>query len=453
MLYNKEWFIMLRSMISRGCSVSFFGVGRSNISLLSALPLRNCRVTIRSDKKIDRSLLPKGVFIERFFEGERALCDINEDIIFFSPSVRRERAEFQAARERGVIFSSDAELFFEENKAPVFAVTGSDGKSTTATLISLFLRAGGVRSELIGNIGRPMTEALSRGAEAYVCELSSFMLQYISPPSVRACITNITPNHLDWHESLGEYKKTKLAVAKKCDGLVISEENLEISGAYAIACDRSDFKALRKRYDAELYITSEGGYICKNGAPILALESVRRKERHNIKNLMMAIAMTDGYVGYDGIRSVAESFCGLEHRCKTILSLDGVDYIDSSIDSTPARTVATLTSLDRRVVILLGGRGKGLDYRELLPALRKYAAYTVIAGENAEEIYKAVGKEVKVQVLPDFNSAVERGIDLAKEVGALLLSPASTSFDVFKNYAERGKKFKEIVLKWHNMTI
>ncbi len=447
MLYNKEWFIMLRSMIGTGCSVGFFGLGSSNLSLLSALPLENCRVTLRSDKKIDPALLPNGVLVERIFERESALCDINEDIIFFSPSVRRERGELQAARERGAIFSSDVELFFEENKAPVFAVTGSDGKSTTATLISLLLQAGGVRAELIGNIGRPMTEALSRDAEAYVCELSSFMLRYISPPSVRACITNITPNHLDWHESLAEYNKTKLAVAEKCEKLVISEENPEIPGAYAIVGDRSDFSTLRRLYDASLYITSEGGYIRRNGEPILELGSIRRKEKHNIKNLMMAIAMTDGYVSHGDIRLAAESFEGLEHRCKTILSYNGVDYIDSSIDSTPARTAATLTSLDRRVVILLGGRGKGLDYRELLPALRRYAVHTVITGENANEIFEAVGKEVKAEVLPDFDLAVERGIALSKEVGALLLSPASTSFDKFKNYAERGEKFKEILSK------
>ena len=162
---------------------------------------------------------------------------------------------------------------------------------------------------------------------------------------------------------------------------------------------------------------------------------------------MMAIAMTDGHVGTEEIFAVAKDFRGLPHRCEHIFSRDNVDYIDSSIDSTPARTSETLSSLGREVVIILGGRGKGLDFSELIPSLKKYAKHTIIVGENAEEIYRAICGEVRAQIMPDFESAVKRGNVLAKDVGTLLLSPASTSFDLFKNYAERGDKFKEIVKK------
>ena len=438
---------MLRSEIHSGCRVGFFGMGRSNLALLSTLPLENCLVTLRSDVKLDRDSLPQGVRIDRICDGDKACREIDEDILFFSPSVRRERPELQDAGRRGVAFSSDAELFFEENGRPVFAVTGSDGKSTTATLIHMMLTEAGEKSRLIGNIGEPMISGLESAADCFVTEMSSFMLRYFQPKAERACITNITPNHLDWHRDYEEYKKTKLSLIKNAEKFVISEESSDVPRAYGIVSDLTDFRELRHKYEAEIYLTSEKGYICKNGERLISLSDVTRSERHNIKNLMMAIAMTDGYVGTDETRAVARAFGGLPHRCEVVLRRCGVDFVDSSIDSTPARTAQTLKSLDREVIIILGGRGKGLDFRELVPSLKRYARRALIVGENGEDIYRAIGKDVPCEMLDDFNEAVRRGAFLAKDVGALLLSPASTSYDKFKNYAERGDKFKEILLK------
>ncbi len=438
---------MLRSMIQSGCSVGFFGIGSSNVALMRCLPLEKCRITLRSDSRIDRSALPRGLLIDRIFEGEAAYENIDEDVIFFSPSVRREREELKHASKRGVVFSSDCELFFEENRHPVFAVSGSDGKSTTAALTHLLLRAGKNSSELMGNIGEPMINGLNGGADMYVCELSSFMLSYCQPRVKRACITNITPNHLDWHADFEEYRKSKLSLIKNAEKYIISEENANIGGAYGIISDSTAFKELRRKYKAEVYMTLEGGYILRNGERLLAISDVKRREPHNIKNLMMAIAMTDGYAGKEEILKAAQSFGGLSHRCETVLRRGGIDFIDSSIDSTPARTAETLRSLDRQVVIILGGRGKGLDYATLVPTLKKYAKFALIVGENAEEIYETIGNTLPVEVFSDFEAAVRRGATLAREVGTLLLSPASTSYDRFKNYARRGEKFKEILLK------
>ena len=438
---------MLRSEIHSGCRVGFFGIGRSNIALMQNLPLEKCLITLRSDERIDRSALPQDMRVERIFEGKEAYKSIDEDILFFSPSVKRERQELCEAKRRGVRFSSDAELFFKENARPVLAVTGSDGKSTTATLINLMLNEAGRRSRLIGNIGEPMILGLRSDAECFVTELSSFMLKYLSPRVERACITNITPNHLNWHESFEEYKKTKISLLENSEKFVVSEENACIAGAFGIISDSSTYGELKNKYPAEVYLTSEDGYILKNGERLIVLSDVRRRERHNIRNLMMAIAMTDGYVGTSEIATVARNFGGLSHRCEVVLQRGGVDYIDSSIDSTPARTAQTLRSLDREVIIILGGRGKGLDFCELVPAIKRYARGALIVGENAEEINRAIDGAVPCQVISDFEDAVRRGVLLAKDVGTLLLSPASTSFDQFKNYAERGDKFKEILLK------
>lgn len=438
---------MILSRIKSGCRVGFFGLGGSNTALLSHLPLEKCRVSLRSDGKIDRNAIPKGIRVERILEGKNACQDINEDILFLSPSVRREREELCRARKNGVILTSDAELFFESNDRPIFAVTGSDGKSTTATLISLLLKEGGYNAPLVGNIGEPFINGLGRNADAFVCELSSFMLAYYTPKSKAACITNVTPNHLDWHSDFEEYRKTKLSLAEKTDRLIISDVIGGLKQSYGVISGEREFWELKSLYSSAIYLTLEKKSICKNGTPLINISKIRRKEKHNILNLMMAIAMTDSLVGSDEIIGVAEGFTGLKHRCEWVLNNDGIDYYDSSIDSTPARTAQTLRSLDRSVVIILGGRGKGLDYDELIPEMKKYVKAAIITGENAEEIYETVKGFVDAEIVDNFDRAVKRGQSISKDVGTLLLSPASTSFDRFKNYAERGYRFKQILLK------
>ena len=437
---------MLISMIEKGCRLGFFGLGLSSTALLEYLPLKNCRVSIRSDTDISWSAIPCGARIERLLIGRSAYQNIDEDIIIFSPSVRRDRAELLEAAARGVIFTSDAEMFFEMESAPIFALTGSDGKSTTATLTNMLLNAGGIRSEVIGNIGRPMLPCLHT-ADAFVTELSSFMLSYARPRARRGCITNITPNHLDWHKDFEEYKTAKLSLINGCDEAVIPDELTEIGGAYGIVSIDRGYKELMREYDAQLYITLENGYIKKNGIELIAIDRLKRRERHNLKNAMMAIAMTDGYVNKEGIDSVLSGFEGLKHRCEMVAKIDGVECYDSSIDSTPVRTAVTLRSLGRQVILILGGRSKGLDYTTLNPVLNEYARSIIITGENAEEIYEAIEDKRKVHITKSFAEATELGLNLAKDVGALLLSPASTSYDMFRSYAERGDSFKEILLK------
>ena len=420
--------------------VGFLGLGKSNLSLLNLDRFSGCKITLRSKEKIDFSALSVGLNIERAFIGNDQLSKIDEEYLFLSPSVRRDIPELKAAATKGVILTSDHELFFKENRAPLYAVTGSDGKSTTSTLVSLLLRAAGEKCGLIGNIGEAMVKNLGK-YDCYVSELSSFMLQYSAPKAKRACITNITPNHLDWHSSFEEYKEAKLRILKNANEWVLPEE---LGDGFAVI--GSDLQELKKRRKAEVYITAEGGFIKRNGERIISIESVKRNEAHNIKNLMMAIGMTDGKVGHSEILSVAESFSGLAHRCELFLSRNGIDYYDSSIDSTPERTAQTLSSLGRRCVLILGGRSKGLDYRTMRPAVDKYAEKILICGENAEEIFKAIRRS-DAYVLDDFQDTVMRGIELAVGVGTLLLSPASTSYDRFKNFADRGDNFKEIIKK------
>ena len=424
--------------IRNGLSVGFFGLGKSNSSLIFTLPLDRCDLTIRSDKEISPADLPKGA---KVYTGKHAMDDLREDILFLSPSVKRDRfKEIQ-----GVMLSSDYELFLSENKRPIFAVTGSDGKSTTARLVSLLLRASGQVVSEVGNMGEPMVARLSDECDMYVAELSSYMLDAAVPVAKMAALTSLTPNHLDWHGSYENYKKTKISLLKTSEKFVISDENADISGAYGIVSMTRSFTELKRLYPAEVYMSLDGGYIKKNGEKIIATNDILRCEPHNIKNLMLAIAMCDGYVGEDEIRSVASGFQGLPHRCERFLSIGGIDFYDSSIDTSPARTAQTLRSLDRRCVIILGGRGKGLDYGEMKGEIRKYAKSALLFGENKDEIYSVIKDVTDCYMADDLQAAIDMGCAMAGDVGLLLLSPASASYDMFKSFEERGEIFQKLV--------
>ena len=343
------------------------------------------------------------------------------------------------------MLSSDYELFLSENKRPIFAVTGSDGKSTTTRLVTLLLRAGGLRASEVGNIGEPMVARLNDECDVYVAELSSFMLDAAVPKAKMAVLTSLTPNHIDWHGSFENYKKTKISLLKSSEKFVISDENADILGACGIVSMTRSFDELKRLYPAEVYMTCEGGYIRKNGKRLIAIKDILRSETHNVKNLMLAIAMCDGYVGEDEIRSVARGFPGLPHRCERFLSIGGIDFYDSSIDTSPARTAQTLRSLDRRCVIILGGRGKGLDYGEMKGEIEKYAQSALLLGENKDEIYSVIKDKTDCYMADDLGSAIDMGCAMAGEVGLLLLSPASASYDMFKSFEERGESFQKLV--------
>lgn len=424
--------------IRNGLSVGFFGLGKSNSSLISSLPLDRCKLTIRSDKEISPADLPQGA---KVYTGEHAMDDLRENILFLSPSVKRER--FKGCH--GVMLSSDYELFLSENKRPIFAVTGSDGKSTTTRLVSLLLRASGQAVSEVGNIGEPMVARLNDECDMYVAELSSYMLDAAVPKAKMAALTSLTPNHIDWHGSFKNYKKTKISLLKVAEKFVISDENADITGAYGIVSMTRSFDELKRLYRAEVYMSCEGGYIRRNGERLIAINGVVRSESHNIKNLMLAIAMCEGYVGEDGIRSVARSFQGLPHRCERFLSIGEIDFYDSSIDTSPARTAQTLRSLDRRCVIILGGRGKGLDYGEMKGEIKKYAHSALILGENKNEIYSVIKDVTNCYMADNLQAAIDMGCAMAGDVGLLLLSPASASYDTFKSFEERGEIFQKLV--------
>ena len=445
----------MRDFIYRGRrihSVGFFGYGRSNLGVKEYLEkiYGTLEYTLRADGDITAD---EGRGFGRVLCAGAAYDEPYEDVIFVTPAVRRDREGLLKMEERGVMLSSDAEICTELAKIPIFAVSGSDGKSTTVTLASKFLDA-----PAIGNIGVAMSPILVRSEVQYaVAELSSFQLLWQTPRTKRAVITNISPNHLDWHRSYGEYISAKENLLKNAEERVfnldceISRELLGRYSAYAVYSTKMSAKEMIKAARAEVYVGLDGEYIAANGVKILHTGAMQVKSRHNIANAVCAIALTHGYVERERILRVASEFRGLRHRCESVGNFGGVCYINSSIDSTPKRTATTLYSLSGEWIVILGGRNKGLDYRELIEPLRARARLAVLTGESGKEIEKILCEAgIKCVYEPDFRVAVELAASLAIPGESVILSPASTSFDSFSSFEERGNYFKEIIRNLHN---
>ena len=439
--------------------VGFFGFGSSNRALIDYLKGRftDLSFVLRSDtKKTDTSGFSKTYF------GKDARLDISEDVLFFSPSVKRDAPEFVDAQKNGTILSSDVEFFFEFKKIPVLSVTGSDGKSTTATLSSMMLSDSLGPFPASANIGTPIASILGKEEiVGTVAELSSFQLMNFRPKSKRALITNVTENHLDWHCDLDEYVRAKENVLEKAEERIfnldcpISSKFTEKYPAYAVYSSRLPFSEMRKKYHAEHYFSDENGCILHSGEKLIEKNKLIFSEPHNVINFIAATALTCELVTYKSILKAAENFSPLRHRCEKIGTFDGITFYDSSADSTPARTKITLSSFKTPTVLILGGRSKRVSYLSLFP-LPDCVKAVVITGENSDEIKKALFSQRRVITgrLPifyaePFSEAVFTAINLASPGDAVLLSPASTSFDSFDNYAARGLFFSDTVKKYY----
>ena len=421
--------------------VGFLGIGRSNVALMRLLAEEGREVTLRDERKIDLSGIPKGLRVSGIYEGEAARQGIDEDILITSPSVRRERLGLQG---KAVTVTSDFEIFLRYNEKPIYLVTGSDGKTTTTTLASRIL---GCDFPAIGNIGEPMTPHLTDGSSGYVIEASSFMLEYSEPRSRRAVITSISENHLNWHKSLAEYVAAKLRAIARTEEAVISLDSPLVyqvipKKAFAVCALSEGGARLMKEISAEFYYDRGEGYIRENGRRLFAIADLKRREDHNIKNFTSAFALTRGVVSEERAISVIAEFSGLAHRGEIFLRKSGITFINSSIDTTPARTVATLSGIDHGVILLLGGSDKGLDFSPLARVVAERGDRVIAFGETAHKIKAAMPNET-VKVCRGLLEAVGAALALAKENDTVLLSPASASYDEFSDFEARGEAFKK----------
>lgn len=444
-----EYLNCLFLSLGRKLTVSLLGYGKTNRALgeiLSECELVES-VTVRQDG-LSKNDIPSSFGLI----SKDSFSLLYEDVIIPSPSVRRERLDIPKSSH--VI--SDYSLLFDSIPKNLFCVSGSDGKSTVTTLASLLLFPYFPDLFTGGNIGTPLALA-SDSANAFLLELSSFTLRYSVPLSSRAVITNVTPNHLDWHASLSEYRECKLSLIDNarepilCLDDTVSKKKAQEIHSFCLTSDTLPDSYIKRKFKTEHTVTLEEGSLRLDGEEIIPITEIRRNEKHNLRNLASAIALSIGYADKDRIRRVAASFDGLSERCEQIV-IDGIKYISSSIDTTPMRTATTLNSLGRKVSIILGGRTKQLPLEPLRLPLIKYASRISVYGEARDEFLDFLESDEELSAIPHraftyFSDAIDYAKENLTRGDTLLLSPAATGYGEFKSYEERGRFFKSYIQK------
>ncbi len=456
-------------------NIILLGFGVSNIPVAREFVRAGLgeSVTVRDIKSFDdlgdtaRELAASGVKFECGCEPTKGFaCDMSRSVIFRSPGIRPDAGDLTAAIEAGALLTSEVEFFCENTPARIIAVTGSDGKTTTSTLTGLLLERGyrGGKTYLGGNIGTPLFPLLDEIGENDICvlELSSFQLMTMQSRAIHCAITNITPNHLNWHTGMDEYAQAKYNVCGKSTVRLVL--NARDSCCRELAAKMSTpkifFSAYKDGFDEEkgaqsIFLRGDDIFLSDGVSEEILLQAsdIKIPGVHNIENYMTAAALTYGLIEKEALTEVARSFGGVAHRLELVRELDGVKYYNSSIDSSPTRTIAALSTFSNKPTLIVGGRGKKTPYFELAHELYLRAGAVILTGETADEVKDALegvssehaDSELKIYREEDFAECVKLAKRITPSGSAVLLSPAATSFDKFKNFAERGEVFKTLV--------
>lgn len=449
----------------RGKTVAVIGIGVSNTPLLRLLLREGISVTAcdRSDRAklgaLAEELEAAGAVLRL---GDGYLQNLSQDVIFRTPGLRPDVPELEAARARGSVITSEMEVFFQVCPCPIIAVTGSDGKTTTTTIIAELLRAAGHTVHVGGNIGHPLlAEAGSiRPTDWAVLELSSFQLMTMTRSPHIAVLTNLAPNHLDVHKSMEEYvwaKENIFRHQQPGDIAVFNLDNAITRELSAHAPGRALYFSRQAEPENGVFLRGDAVISRRDGheRQIMTTEDIRLPGVHNVENYMAAIAAVDGLVPDDVIRTFARTFNGVEHRIELVRTWRGVRFYNDSIASSPSRTIAGLRSFKEKVILIAGGYDKHIPFDVLGPEVVEHVKLLILCGATADKIRAAVeqapgywpGHPEILDVTP-FQRAVETARDRAVPGDVVTLSPACAAFDQFKNFMERGKTFKSIVNSW-----
>ena len=448
----------------RNKKVAVLGIGVSNIPLVDYLYKHNCQVTLfdkKEEEKIDKNIIKKikdyGMNLSL---GENYLENLNGfNIIFRSPSMRPDVPEIVKELERGAILTSEIELVMEMCPGTVIGITGSDGKTTTTSLVYEILKENGKKCYLGGNIGIPLfTKLEEMDNETYVVlELSSFQLMTMQVSPQISVITNITPNHLDIHKSYDEYIEAKANIFKYQDetGILVVNYDNEITRNLAKQANGKVIYFSRKEKISDGIILDDG--IIKKSDDglrrhILNTKNMILRGMHNYENACAAVAATGTIIEVEKQAKAIKEFRGVEHRLEFIRKIDGIKWYNDSIGSSPTRTIAGLYAFDEKIVLIAGGYDKHLDYTPIAKPIVEKVTSLILLGQTADKIETAVrdelksqGKTMNIYRVNTLEETVETARKVAKPDEIVLFSPASASFDMFKDFAERGNKFKQIV--------
>lgn len=444
--------------------IALCGIGRSNLPLIGLFTKYGAKVTA-CDKRTEEQL---GGMAEEAVNagaelslGDSYLDNLDADIVFRTPGMRYYMDELVKMREKGVVVTSEMEVFFDLCPCKIIGVTGSDGKTTTTTVISEFLKADGKTVHLGGNIGKPLLpeiESVSENDYAVV-ELSSFQLISMRNSPNTAVVTNLAPNHLDIHKDMQEYIDSKRNIILHQNAFSRSVLNLDndISNSFSDDVRGTLYKFSRRQK------VENGAYMNENGEIIFAVNGketvimnksdIKIPGLHNVENYLAAISAVWGDVSVDSIVKVAKEFGGVAHRNEFVRELNGVRYYNDSIASSPTRTaLGTLSLYDEKITVILGGYDKHLDYTELGELIVKKVKNAIIMGATGPKIEKAILEAgeysegnpniIKVE---NMEQAVRKAYEISESGDIVSMSPASASFDLYKNFEERGEHFKRLV--------
>ncbi len=454
---------MFKSMIM-GKRIAVLGLGISNIPAIEFLSQRGALIIGCDKRSIDKfdaktlDIIKKHTIDMHLGDDYLDYLDA-ADIVIKSPGIKVSEPQIQKAISDGKTVTSEIEIFMSLCPCKIIGVTGSDGKTTTTTLIYEMLKYEGYRTHVGGNIGRPLLSQLEDICEEdmVVLELSSFQLQTMHLSPDISVVTNISPNHLDYHADMQEYIDAKANVFnfhREKGKLVVNAD-----------CDITRSFAKNYKFDVDMFSRNEkteGAYldndtICYKGREVLAVSRIRIKGWHNVENYMAAICALEGLVSDETVNHVAIHFGGVEHRMEFVRCLDKVEFYNDSIGSSPTRTVAGLNAQPPgKIVLIAGGYDKNLDYGVLADKVIERVDILVLMGATATKIEACVkkagvdGHKVSIIHAKDMQNAVKAAFAAAKGIAddnnvSVILSPASASFDMYRNFEERGNDFKNIV--------
>ena len=441
-------------------TVAVIGIGVSNQPLIRLLLERGIAVTA-CDKKNRETL---GIVAEqleangcRLRLGEAYLDGLTEDVIFRTPGMRPDLPQLAAAVSRGSVLTSEMEVFFEVCPCPKIAVTGSDGKTTTTTIIAELLKRAGKTVHLGGNIGHPLLAETGKmkPEDVAVLELSSFQLMTMTHSPHIAVVTNLAPNHLDVHKDFQEYidaKENIFTHQSTKDIAVFNADNPYTLEEASRAVGRARLFSRKKELEDGVVLRGDAVIARHNGEErqVMTTADIKLPGVHNIENYMAAIAAVDGLVPDGIIRDFAREFGGVEHRIELIRTRNGVRWYNDSIASSPSRTIAGLNSFKEKVILIAGGKDKGISYDALGPVINDHVKLLILCGATAGVIRRVTEQAanydgLEIVDVEDYHQAVALAGSRAQEGDVVILSPASTSFDRFANFMERGRVFKDIV--------
>lgn len=450
----------------KGKYVAIMGMGVSNTPLIKYLMDLDANITVfdkKSEEELDKSLIEEyAIQGVKFSLGENYLKNlVGYDIIFRSPSMRPDIPELEKELDRGAILTSEIEMLIDLCPGKIIGITGSDGKTTTTTLIYKMLEAAGYHCYLGGNIGIPLFAKIDemRSEDIIVLELSSFQLMTLKKSPQIAVVTNVSPNHLDIHKSYEEYIEAKKNIFKyqDKDGIVVLNYDNDITRDFSLEA-KGEVRYFSTR------VKLDDGVILDNNMIKISEDKIRKQiinvddilllGAHNIENACTAIAAVKDLVKPEDIVSVLTTFKGVEHRNEFVRLLNGVKWYNDSIGSSPTRTIAGLVSFKNKVILIAGGYDKHLDYTDMGRYIVDHVKTLVLLGQTKEKIKTATLQEIErrggnidlpIIECTSLEEAVNEAYEVASEGDTVFFSPASASFDMFKNFEERGNKYKELV--------